>query len=144
MEVRSLRHILAIASALVVLVACTGPVPEAKPSTGDEDSARLDGDGAAWGWADMSKGQLGDGIDRVWDGLSDGGEPGPCGWVSDRFGLWWQVVPDRMTGWMSSCDAEARARVFEAMLAMQELDVEALDPDVRGDGHRGHELSSGA
>jgi len=65
-------------------------------------------------------------IDRLWDALGDGGEPGPCGWIRDRFGLWWQVVPARMSGWMASDDADARARLFAAMLSMGKLDVDRL------------------
>ena len=72
-------------------------------------------------------------IDRLWDVLGDGGAPGPCGWIRDRFGLWWQVVPARMSSWMASDDADARGRLFEAMLAMGKLDVDDLERAFLGD-----------
>jgi predicted 3-demethylubiquinone-9 3-methyltransferase (glyoxalase superfamily) len=66
-------------------------------------------------------------IDRFWDALSEGGEPGPCGWLKDRFGLSWQVVPAVITTWLTSPDAAARDRVFHALLAMNKLDVTTLE-----------------
>jgi predicted 3-demethylubiquinone-9 3-methyltransferase (glyoxalase superfamily) len=52
--------------------------------------------------------------------------------VRDRFGLWWQVVPESMAAWMSADDAAARDRVFYAMLPMGKVDVEALERAFRG------------
>ena len=49
-----------------------------------------------------------DEVDRYWSTLSEGGEEGPCGWLKDRFGLSWQVVPNRLSELMSSPDAEVR------------------------------------
>jgi predicted 3-demethylubiquinone-9 3-methyltransferase (glyoxalase superfamily) len=67
-----------------------------------------------------------DEIDRYWTALSDGGEPGPCGWLKDRFGLSWQVVPTAIAEWMTSTDTAARDRAFEVMLQMKKLDIAAL------------------
>jgi len=66
-------------------------------------------------------------LDRYWSELSAGGARGPCGWLKDRFGLSWQVVPIQMGGWMSSQDAAARDRAFAAMLTMKRLDIAALE-----------------
>ena len=65
-------------------------------------------------------------IDRYWAALSDGGEPGPCGWVKDRFGLSWQICPREIAAWMTSEDAAARDRAFAAMLTMGKLDLAGL------------------
>jgi predicted 3-demethylubiquinone-9 3-methyltransferase (glyoxalase superfamily) len=71
-------------------------------------------------------------LDRYWDGLSAGGQPGPCGWLKDRFGLSWQVVPDRMAAWLTGGDAAARQRTFQAMLKMGRLDIAALERAFEG------------
>jgi predicted 3-demethylubiquinone-9 3-methyltransferase (glyoxalase superfamily) len=65
-------------------------------------------------------------VDRYWELLSEGGEKGRCGWLKDRFGLSWQVVPRAFLGWMESPDAAARDRAFRAMLEMGKLDAAAL------------------
>ena len=68
-----------------------------------------------------------DDIDRFWDLLtSDGGTPGPCGWLTDRFGLSWQVVPPVLGTLLADPDPGAAARVMQAMLAMGKLDISAL------------------
>ena len=67
-------------------------------------------------------------LDHFWQALSDGGEPGQCGWLQDRFGISWQVVPKRWVDWLgSSADAAARDRVFKAMLPMTKLDLATLE-----------------
>jgi predicted 3-demethylubiquinone-9 3-methyltransferase (glyoxalase superfamily) len=66
-------------------------------------------------------------LDRYWTALSAGGEEGPCGWLKDRFGLSWQVVPARIAAWMTSGDAAARQRTFEAMLQMGRLEIARLE-----------------
>lgn len=65
-------------------------------------------------------------VDRYWTALSAGGEQGPCGWLKDRFGVSFQVVPIGITEWLTSKDVAARDRAFAAMLGMTKLDVTAL------------------
>ncbi len=65
-------------------------------------------------------------VDRLWDRLSDGGQPGPCGWLKDRYGLSWQIVPTVLGQMLSDPDPAKAQRVTEAMLRMGKLDVEAL------------------
>ena len=65
-------------------------------------------------------------LDRVWDALADGGEPGRCGWLKDRYGLSWQVVPARMAELVGDPDPEVSKRVMEAMFKMSKLDIAAL------------------
>jgi len=66
-------------------------------------------------------------VDRYSEALSDGGEQGPCGWVKDRFGLSWQVVPKRLNELISDPDTEKAQRVMAAMLQMQKIDVAELE-----------------
>ena len=73
-------------------------------------------------------------VDRYWDLLTaDGGEPSQCGWLKDRFGLSWQVVPRRLNEMYTSSDREGAKRAFEAMLTMQKLDVAELEAAFDGD-----------
>ncbi|HSR69790.1 MAG TPA: VOC family protein [Acidobacteriota bacterium] len=65
-------------------------------------------------------------VDRYWAALSEDGEEGPCGWLKDRFGVSWQVVPEEALQWLTSDDAQARDRAFQAMLPMKKLDVATL------------------
>ena len=55
-------------------------------------------------------------VDRIWDQLIDGGQPAPCGWLKDRFGLSWQVVPTALTEMLADPNKEKAQRVNEAML----------------------------
>lgn len=66
-------------------------------------------------------------IDRFWSALSAGGEEGQCGWLKDRFGLSWQVVPTAMTAMMRDGDPAGVARVTEAFLQMKKFDLAALE-----------------
>ncbi|HTW83941.1 MAG TPA: VOC family protein [Candidatus Sulfotelmatobacter sp.] len=66
-------------------------------------------------------------VDRLWDRLTDGGQPVQCGWLTDKFGLSWQVVPKRFFELMDTEDADQRKRVMEAMLEMVKFDVAALE-----------------
>jgi predicted 3-demethylubiquinone-9 3-methyltransferase (glyoxalase superfamily) len=66
-------------------------------------------------------------VDRYWDTLSEGGEPGPCGWLRDRFGLSWQVVPKALPRLLQETDAETSQRVMEAMMGMKKLVIDELE-----------------
>lgn len=73
-------------------------------------------------------------VDRLWAALTaDGGEPGPCGWLKDRFGLSWQIVPRRLIELLDDPDPERARRVMEAMLAMGKIDVAALERAAEGE-----------
>lgn len=65
-------------------------------------------------------------IDRYWEMLGEGGEEGPCGWLKDRFGLSWQVVPAILPHMLSSGDAKAAGRVTKAFLQMKKFDIAVL------------------
>jgi predicted 3-demethylubiquinone-9 3-methyltransferase (glyoxalase superfamily) len=66
-------------------------------------------------------------VDRLWDAFTaDGGEPGPCGWLKDRFGLSWQIVPRELLRLMEDPDPERARRATEAMLQMGKIEVEEL------------------
>ncbi len=67
-----------------------------------------------------------DEVDYFWEKLSDGGREGQCGWLSDRFGLSWQVVPEGMGSVLGDPDPERSRRAMEAMLKMSKLDIDAL------------------
>jgi predicted 3-demethylubiquinone-9 3-methyltransferase (glyoxalase superfamily) len=65
-------------------------------------------------------------IDHYWEKLSEGGEPGPCGWLKDKFGFSWQVTPAGMDDYFTGDDTERADRVMQAMLKMGKLDIEEL------------------
>ncbi|MEU9860158.1 VOC family protein [Streptomyces sp. NPDC047971] len=65
-------------------------------------------------------------VDHYWGKLSEGGQEGPCGWVKDKFGLSWQVVPSVLEELLSDPDEARAQRAMKAMLAMGKLDVAAL------------------
>ena len=66
-------------------------------------------------------------VDRYWDVLTaDGGEQGQCGWLKDKFGLSWQIVPKRLMELMQNDNTEKVQRMFQKMLTMQKLDMAAL------------------
>ena len=66
-------------------------------------------------------------VDRLWDALTaDGGEPGPCGWLKDRYGLSWQIVPRELNELVADSDPERARRAMEAMLKMGKIEVEEL------------------
>ncbi len=65
-------------------------------------------------------------VDRLWAGLTDGGEPGPCGWLKDRYGLSWQVVPNLLFELMGDADAERSQAVMAAMLQMGKIESSEL------------------
>ena len=65
-------------------------------------------------------------VDRYWTALTDGGEESQCGWLRDRFGLSWQVVPDELGKWISGPDPVRSARAMQAMLKMVKIDINEL------------------
>ncbi len=65
-------------------------------------------------------------VDELWDSLSEGGEQGPCGWLKDKFGLSWQIVPTLLGEMLQDEDPKRAGRVMEAMLKMSKLDTRAL------------------
>ncbi|MGW6510736.1 VOC family protein, partial [Streptomyces niveus] len=65
-------------------------------------------------------------VDYYWDKLSDGGEEGPCGWLKDKYGLSWQVVPGGMQEMLNDPDQARGQRAMKAMLGMKKLDLAAL------------------
>jgi predicted 3-demethylubiquinone-9 3-methyltransferase (glyoxalase superfamily) len=66
-------------------------------------------------------------VDHYWDRLTaDGGAPGQCGWLKDRFGLSWQIVPSILPKLLASSDPEKGRRVGAAMMQMKKIDIDAL------------------
>ncbi len=65
-------------------------------------------------------------VDHYWERLSEGGEEGPCGWLKDRYGLSWQVVPEGMDQLFADPDPARAQRAMQAMLGMRKLDAAAL------------------
>lgn len=73
-------------------------------------------------------------VDRYWEALTPGGDPAAqqCGWLKDRFGLSWQVVPDRLNELMRDPDPERVRRAMDAMMKMKKLDIAALEQAANG------------
>lgn len=69
-------------------------------------------------------------IDRLWDAFSDGGSPSMCGWVTDRFGLTWQVIPQDLQKWLS--DPTRGGEVAKTLLQMQKLEIADLQAALQG------------
>jgi predicted 3-demethylubiquinone-9 3-methyltransferase (glyoxalase superfamily) len=65
-------------------------------------------------------------VDALWEKLSAGGEPGQCGWLKDKFGLSWQIVPSVLVELLSDPDPEKSQRVMAAMLKMNKIDIAKL------------------
>lgn len=65
-------------------------------------------------------------IDTFWEKLSEGGEKGVCGWLKDKFGLSWQIVPTMLSEMMQDKDADKTNRVMQAILQMKKLDIARL------------------
>lgn len=66
-------------------------------------------------------------IDTLWDRLLEGGQAQQCGWITDRFGLSWQIVPDALEGMLQDEDPKRSSRVMAALLQMVKLDLRALE-----------------
>jgi predicted 3-demethylubiquinone-9 3-methyltransferase (glyoxalase superfamily) len=74
-----------------------------------------------------------DEVDHYWEALAaDGGKHGPCGWLTDRFGLSWQVVPRQLDEIMSRPDQDGVARATAVMLQMTKLEIEPLEAAYAG------------
>jgi predicted 3-demethylubiquinone-9 3-methyltransferase (glyoxalase superfamily) len=74
-------------------------------------------------------------VDRLWDGfIADGGRPDQCGWLTDRFGVAWQIVPRALGELLGDEDPEKAGRVMEAMLGMQKIEVDGLRRAYEGVG----------
>jgi predicted 3-demethylubiquinone-9 3-methyltransferase (glyoxalase superfamily) len=72
-------------------------------------------------------------VDRYWQELgAGGGQPGPCGWIKDRFGLSWQVIPNRLMELMGDKDRKKAGRAMEAMLKMGKIEIAALERAAAG------------
>ena len=73
-------------------------------------------------------------VDRLWNHMSEGGKTGQCGWLKDRWGFSWQIVPRRFVDLMTSSTPEAKARVFGAMMQMTKFEIAKLELAAQGDG----------
>jgi predicted 3-demethylubiquinone-9 3-methyltransferase (glyoxalase superfamily) len=71
-------------------------------------------------------------IDHYWESLTAGGEEGQCGWLTDKFGVSWQIVSDAMLGMLGAPDRAAAQRAFTAMLSMTKLDIARLEQAFSG------------
>jgi predicted 3-demethylubiquinone-9 3-methyltransferase (glyoxalase superfamily) len=65
-------------------------------------------------------------VDELWEKLSEGGEKGRCGWLKDKYGLSWQIVPTALAELLQDKDAEKSKRVMKAMLQMDKIDIRTL------------------
>jgi len=72
-------------------------------------------------------------VDRFWDALSEGGEEGPCGWLKDRFGLSWQIVPSALPRLLGDPDRENANRAMHAMLGMKKLEIAEIERAAAGE-----------
>jgi predicted 3-demethylubiquinone-9 3-methyltransferase (glyoxalase superfamily) len=66
-------------------------------------------------------------VDEYWSKLSEGGEEGPCGWLKDRFGLSWQIIPKRLPELLGDPDQEKAQRAMAAMLQMGKIEIDELE-----------------
>lgn len=73
-----------------------------------------------------------DEIDRYWKALTEGGEEGKCGWLKDRFGLSWQIVPSTLGQLLNGPDRDGAQRAMDSMLKMNKLDIQQLQTAYRG------------
>ncbi len=75
-----------------------------------------------------------DEIDYFWNKLSDGGEEGPCGWLKDKYGLSWQIVPSVLPQMLTDADSAKSERAMTALMKMKKFDVETLQRAYAGQG----------
>jgi predicted 3-demethylubiquinone-9 3-methyltransferase (glyoxalase superfamily) len=74
-----------------------------------------------------------DEVDYYWSKLAEGGEEGPCGWLKDKYGVSWQVIPKALIDMLTDEDPEKAKRTTEAMLAMSKLDIATLERAYAGE-----------
>ena len=74
-----------------------------------------------------------DEVDYYWNNLLKGGTPSQCGWLKDKFGLSWQIVPTALSKLLSSKDPEKSRRVMQAMMKMVKLDINTLEEAAKGE-----------
>ena len=72
-------------------------------------------------------------IDRLWSALSQGGEPMQCGWITDRFGVTWQIVPDVLFSYLGNSDPGVASRVQAAMMKMTKFEISGLEQAALGE-----------
>ncbi len=72
-------------------------------------------------------------VDEFWEKLSEGGEESMCGWLKDKYGLSWQIVPTVLTELLQDKDAKKSKRVMEAMLQMKKIDIKTLKKAYEGE-----------
>jgi predicted 3-demethylubiquinone-9 3-methyltransferase (glyoxalase superfamily) len=65
-------------------------------------------------------------VDELWEKLSAGGQPGRCGWLKDKFGLSWQIIPSALMNMLQDKDPQKSKRVMQAMLKMSKIDIAGL------------------
>jgi predicted 3-demethylubiquinone-9 3-methyltransferase (glyoxalase superfamily) len=73
-------------------------------------------------------------VDDLWTKLTEGGEESQCGWLIDRFGLSWQIIPSILPALLGDPDREKAGRAMNAMLAMKKIDIAALERAAAGKG----------
>jgi predicted 3-demethylubiquinone-9 3-methyltransferase (glyoxalase superfamily) len=72
--------------------------------------------------------------DRLWDAIaSNGGQPGPCGWIKDRWGVSWQITPKRLLELFTDQDRRRAQRAMQAMMQMSKIDIAALERAAAGE-----------
>ncbi len=65
-------------------------------------------------------------VDKLWEKLSEGGEKGPCGWLKDKYGVSWQIIPAALGQFLGDPDPQKSQRVMQAMLQMSKIDIATL------------------
>jgi predicted 3-demethylubiquinone-9 3-methyltransferase (glyoxalase superfamily) len=71
-------------------------------------------------------------VDELWEKLSEGGEPGQCGWLTDKFGVSWQIIPRQLGELLGDEDKEKANRVMNAMLKMTKIEIDELEKAAAG------------
>jgi len=74
-----------------------------------------------------------DEVDHLWEKLSEGGEKQPCGWLKDKYGMSWQVVPTALGELMEAADATGSSRIMGAVMQMKKLDIATLQKAAKGE-----------